>query len=282
MEFAKMHGTGNDFVVVDARGRDLDGGQLAVTLCDRHYGIGADGVLLVGTSRTADFRMRTFNPDGSEAEMCGNGIRCFAKYVIEEGLAPKGRTELKVETMAGVHALAARMVDGTVRSVRVGMGRPRFKPDEIPVKAAGVDRVIDHPLIVGAATIPVTCLSMGNPHAVTFLKEPVGRWPLKRTGPRVERHPFFPERVNFEIVNVLSRSHLVARVWERGAGPTMACGTGACAAAVAARLHDYTEEQVTVSLPGGDLEVQWDRAGEVWLEGPAELVFKGVWLGEKV
>ena len=279
MDFAKMHGTGNDFVLVDGQRQERDWSSLAVAMCDRHYGVGADGILVVTPSRLADFRMRMFNPDGSEAEMCGNGIRCFTKYVIEEGLSPNGHTELRVETLAGIHQVTARVEGGMVRAVRVGMGRPRFKPAEIPVAASGEDRVIDHPIEVEGQSILVTCLSIGNPHAVAFIDKPVAQWPLAVLGPKVEHHPFFPSRVNFEIVNVLDREHLAARVWERGAGPTLACGSGACALAVAARLHGLTDETVSITLPGGDLRVQWDGSGEVWLEGPAELVFKGVWPG---
>ena len=280
MDFAKMHGTGNDFVLIDGRGQERDWSGLAVGLCDRHYGVGADGILVVAPSQVADFRMRMFNPDGSEAEMCGNGIRCFTKYVIEEGIAPDGRSELRIETLAGIHQVTARPAGGVVRAVRVGMGRPRFKPAEIPVAASGRERVMDHPIKVDGTDLRVTCLSMGNPHAVAFVDQPVGQWPLEHLGPKVEHHDFFPKRVNFGIVNVLDRGHLAARVWERGAGPTLACGSGACAVAVAARLHDMIDETVDITLPGGDLRVQWDGSGEVWLEGPAELVFKGTWAGE--
>ncbi|MEE9285624.1 MAG: diaminopimelate epimerase [Dehalococcoidia bacterium] len=280
MDFVKMQGTGNDFVVIDGHETQRDWGRLAIAMCDRHYGIGADGVLVVGPSETADFRMRMFNPDGSEAEMCGNGIRCFAKYVIEEGLAPGGRTDLTIETLAGLHAVSGRMAGSKVASVRVGMGAPRFAPEEIPVADEGRQRVIDHPLAVGGQRFAVTCLSMGNPHAVAFLDGPVEDLPLERIGPQVEHHSFFPQRVNFEVVNVQDRRRLTARVWERGAGLTLACGSGACAIAVAARVKGLINGAVAIALPGGTLRVEWDGEGEVWLEGPAETVFKGVWPGE--
>ena len=279
MDFTKMHGTGNDFVLVDGQRQERDWSHVAVAVCDRHYGVGADGILVVTPSRLADFRMRMFNPDGSEAEMCGNGIRCFTKYVIEEELSPNGRAALTIETLAGIHEVTARVEGGSVRAVRVGMGRPRFKPAEIPVAASGQDRVIDHPIEAEGQSLLVTCLSIGNPHAVAFVDKPVSQWPLAVVGPKVEHHPFFPNRVNFGIVNVLNRGRLAARVWERGAGATLACGSGACAVAVAARLHGLTDETVSISLPGGDLRVQWDGEGEVFLEGPAELVFKGTWAG---
>ena len=280
MDFTKMQGAGNDYVVIGPRHPACDWSRLAVRMCDRHYGVGADGLLIVGPSEAADFRMRMFNPDGSEAEMCGNGIRCFAKYVIDEGLAPGERTDLAIETQAGLHAVSARIEGGAVSSVRVGMGTPRFAAEQIPVAASGLERVVDHPLDVDGDRFLVTCLSVGNPHAVTFVDRPVVELPLERIGPIVEHHPFFPNRVNFEVVQVHDRARMSVRVWERGVGETLACGTGACAVAVAARVKGLTDGAVEIALPGGTLQVEWDGKGEVWMEGPAETVFKGVWPDE--
>ena len=277
MRFTKMHGSGNDFVLLDARDVDRDWSRLAIDMCDRHYGVGGDGMLLVANSERADFRMRMFNPDGSEAEMCANGICCFAKYVVDQGLTPGERTSLRLETLAGLHDITTTAARGEVRAARVGMGRPILAAGDIPVAKPGLAPVIDYPIEVYGRTIPVTCVSMGNPHAVAFIDEPVDDWPLDVVGPAVERHPFFPNRVNFEIVNVLDRGRLKARVWERGAGLTLACGSGACALAVAARLKGLTEPSMKVTLPGGDLIVEWDGEGEVALEGPAERVFTGEW-----
>lgn len=276
MQFAKMHGTGNDFVMIDARQIERDWSKLAVAMCDRHFGIGSDGIILVSPSAKADFRMRMFNPDGSESEMCGNGIRCFAKYVIDEGLSPK-RDLLRVETGAGILDLRPSASNGHVDRILVSMGKPILTPKDIPVAASGPGPLLDHPLKVGDRTIKVTCVSMGNPHAVAFLDAPVKDFPLEQVGPLVEHHPFFPKRVNFEIVNVLNRGHLVIRVWERGAGITLACGTGACAVAVAARLKGLTGDAIDEDLPGGTLKIRWDGSGPVFLEGPAQLVYKGIW-----
>jgi diaminopimelate epimerase len=277
VRFAKMHGIGNDFVMVDAREMDADWPALAKEMCDRHFGVGGDGLILVLPSTQADLRMRMFNPDGSEAEMCGNGIRCYAKFVLDEGLLPR-RDELSVETSAGILTVRAHRANGVVEAVTVDMGAPRFAPAEIPVDtalAAG-DRVVDFPLEVDGQTIAVTCLSMGNPHAVTFVDHELWRVPLETLGPKVERHPFFPRRVNFEVARVRDRRHVDLRVWERGAGLTLACGTGACATAVAARVHGLVDEEVEVCLPGGPLVIRWD-GGTVLMRGPAALVFRGDW-----
>ncbi|MCX6023579.1 MAG: diaminopimelate epimerase, partial [Chloroflexi bacterium] len=228
MQFVKMHGIGNDFVMVDARGEEQPWAELAVQMCDRHMGIGADGLILLLPSDGADLLMRMFNPDGSESEMCGNGIRCFAKYALEEGIAAAGASDLTVETLAGLRSIRPVLSNGKVDAVRVGMGAPRFRAAEIPVAVEGDDEVRGLPLTVDGVDLAVSCASMGNPHAVHFLSEPVAGFPLDRIGPQVEHHPLFPARINFEIVNVIDRGHLDVRVWERGAGLTLACGTGAC------------------------------------------------------
>lgn len=279
MRFVKLHGSGNDFIVLDARKEKHDWSKIAIALCDRHFGAGADGILLVEPSQKAGFKMRIINQDGSEAEMSGNGMRCFVKYVFDEGLATSKSGELAVETLNGIQRVKAAFAGGKVTSVRVGMGKPRLQPAEIPVSAPGPGPILDYQLHLDGQTIQVACVSMGNPHAIAFLDAPVDQWPLETLGPKVERHPFFPRRVNFEIVNVLDRRRLKSRVWERGAGITLACGTGACATAVAARLKGLVDDTVEIAEPGGVLKVEWDGQGEVFLEGPAELVYRGEWPG---
>jgi diaminopimelate epimerase len=283
VRFTKMHGTGNDFVVIDgtdAAGRartDDEWARLARAMDDRHFGVGGDGIIVALPSELAALRMRMFNPDGSEAEMCGNGIRCLAKFAAERGLVEAANDALSVETGAGL--LTCRLLrDGdSVAAVRVSMGRPRLDPREIPVLAEQAPPVRNFPIEAGGVRYEVTCVSMGNPHAVLFTHAPVDEFPLDRTGPLVEHLPAFPRRVNFEVVNVVSHGRLRARVWERGAGLTFACGTGACAIAVAARLNGLTGDSTEVSLPGGMLQIDWDGDGEVFLTGPAVEVFEGEW-----
>jgi diaminopimelate epimerase len=267
MQFTKMHGLGNDFVVVvPAQVNNYDWPDLARRTCDRHVGIGADGLILVLPSRDADFRMRMFNPDGSEAEMCGNGIRCFGKFVWDSGFWES--PVLTVDTLAGLQRLRLNVQDRQVVSVRVDMGQP-------VVDAA--DSRLD--LAVTGADLSLTLVSLGNPHAVAFSDQPINTYSLLGIGPQVEHNPAFPNRTNFEIVNVLSQSEIRVRVWERGAGLTLACGTGACAATVAARVRGLTGPAVTVHLPGGDLLVEWQGPGHpVVMTGPAVTVFKGDWL----
>jgi diaminopimelate epimerase len=267
VHFTKMHGLGNDFVVlVPAQTGDHDWPTLARQMCDRHFGVGSDGLILVLPSATADFRMRMFNPDGSEAEMCGNGIRCFGKYVWDNGFwaAP----ELTVDTLAGLQHLRLHVADRHVDSVEVNMGVPVVSPNN--------ERLI---INVSDQTLSLTQVSMGNPHAVGFLDIAVDTYPLQTIGPLVERHPAFPHRTNYEIVNVLNRDEIRVRVWERGAGITLACGTGACAAAVASRVRGLTNDSVFVHLPGGDLRISWPGPGQpVIMTGPATTVFTGDWL----
>lgn len=282
MKFTKMHGTGNDFVVLDGFPPDGDFVSLAVALCDRHFGVGADGVIVALPSARCDLRMRMFNPDGSEAEMCGNGIRCLAKHAVESGrVRPQGGA-ISVETLAGDLRCEVRGAGGAVERVRVAMGAPRLRPDEIPVLAQGGGPVQGLPLTIDGRALSVTCVSMGNPHAVHFTQTPVDEFPLAAIGPRVEHNPLFPRRVNFEIVNMLGLGQVRARVWERGAGLTLACGTGACAIGVACRLAGYSGDETRVQLPGGELTIEWDGRGEVYLTGPATEVFRGEWLGDAV
>jgi len=281
VNFVKMQGTGNDFVVVEAKGDERDWRRLAIAVCDRHFGIGADGLLLALPSTAADVRMRVLNPDGTEPEMCGNGIRCLAKYAVERGLVTPRDGRLTVETPAGVLSLEVQGEGGRVDSVRVGMGAPRFAPDDIPVLVNAKPPLVNTPIEVetGASRqiLAVTAVSMGNPHAVLFVQEPVAEFPLHDIGPKVATHPLFPQGVNFEVARIVDRRRIEARVWERGAGPTLACGTGASAVMVAARLQGMVGEVVNITLPGGTLTLEWDGAGEVYMTGPAMTVFEGEW-----
>ena len=280
MKFTKMHGAGNDYVVIDARGLEADWHGLARDMCHRRFGVGSDGLLLVLPSDCADVRMRMFNPDGSEAEMCGNGIRCLVKFALERGVVSQGDGPLNVETPAGIRRLEPLWDGSAVSSSRVDMGVPELRPERIPVTltedmAGGP--VMDFPLSVDDVDLNLTFVSMGNPHAVAFIDSPVERFPLHRIGPQVEVNSLFPNKVNFSIVNVKDEGKLSARVWERGAGETMACGTGACAIAVASRLQGFTGSEVDITLPGGVLSISWDANGPVFMEGPAADVFDGEW-----
>jgi diaminopimelate epimerase len=271
LQFAKLHGTANDFIYVDARaGFPGDPAAAARRLCDRRRGIGADGLILLLPSTEADGRMAIYNSDGSRAEMCGNGIRGLAKFVHERGLLTKN--PLAVETDAGVKTLTLHLDGGRVARVTVDMGMPEWRGREIPVDADG--EVLDRPLAVDGRTWSVTCVSMGNPHCVVFVDDVAGL-PLETIGPRFETHPFFPRRVNTEFVKIEDRRRLTMRVWERGAGETMACGTGACAVAVAAARTGRSERQVTVTLPGGPLEIDWRPDDRVMMTGDAVAVFEG-------
>jgi len=285
MKFTKLQATGNDFILIYARNIDLDWPKLARDMCHRHCGIGADGLLLVIPSNAADLKMRMFNPDGSEAEICGNGLRCFAKYVVDRGIA--ARQNLTVETVVGTRTIQASISQGKVSHAKVNMGTPRFRAEDIPVliekqqKGRGevdITSILDYPLTIDKRKFTLSFVSMGNPHAVNFLSNPVADFPLSEIGPQVENHPIFPERVNFEIARVLNRSKIEARVWERGAGETLSCGSGACAIAVIARLKGYTDNEVDIMLPGGNLTIAWDGVGEIYLSGPVEEVFTGEWL----
>jgi diaminopimelate epimerase len=275
MKFTKMHGAGNDYVYVDcfAEPAPRDIPRTAIAVSDRHQGIGADGLILICPSEVADARMRMFNADGSESEMCGNGVRCVAKYVYDHGIARKDR--LTIETGRGVLALDLETSRGLVQRVRVNMGTPILESTKIPTTLPG-DPPIRQTLSAGGREFAVTCVSMGNPHCVTFVEQLNDDWVL-RVGPEVERHPAFPRRVNAEFIQVVSPREFHMRVWERGSGETQACGTGACASAVAGVLAGLTERRVLAHLPGGDLELEWAESGEVYLTGPAVEVFSGDW-----
>jgi diaminopimelate epimerase len=281
LKFIKMHGLGNDFILIDCRDFEppsLSG--LAQRLCHRRFGIGADQLLLLYSSKIADFRMRIFNADGGEVEMCGNGIRCFAKYIWDRGLSDK--RILEIETMAGI--MRPEEAHGLVR---VDMGEPVFEPEKIPVnivqgstfnvqrsEKGQSTRVIDYPLQVGDSEFRITCVSMGNPHAVIIVDN-ISEFPVAYYGPMIENHTFFPKRTNVEFVEVLSRREIKMRVWERGSGETMACGTGASASAVATHLKGLSEKAVTVHLIGGDLSIEWAADNHVYMTGPAVEVFTG-------
>ena len=282
MKFTKMHGAGNDYVYVDARSQEQDWPELARRMSDRHFGVGSDGLILIKGSDVADLRMSMFNADGSEAEMCGNGIRCFVKYAVDRSIVSGSNGSVSVETLAGIRNIIPISEDGTVTGARVSMGPPILTHDEVPVKLDsageyGSGPVLEYPFEMDGYDLPLSFVSMGNPHAVTFIDTPVAEFPLLTVGPKVETHPIFPRRVNFEIVNVDNPTHLTARVWERGSGETLACGTGACGIAVASILGGHSDSTVDITLPGGTLKVDWDGHGEVYLEGPAEEVFSGEW-----
>ncbi len=276
VEFVKMHGLGNDFIVIDQfKGDnqfDTPLEEAAEHLCDRNFGIGADGLILVLPSDKADFRMRIFNPDGSEAEMCGNGIRCFAKLVYDKGYTTS--TSFTIETLAGTRKPKLILEDSTVTKVEVNMGEPRLERSEIPMLGPA-GRVINEVLDIDVGKLRITAVNMGNPHCVVFVDD-VKTFDVETIGPFLEEHRAFPEHANAEFVQVLNRNELNMRVWERGAGETLACGTGACASVVAAVLNDHTERQVTVHLLGGDLEIEWSADdNHVKMTGPAEQVFTG-------
>jgi len=323
MNFTKVQGAGNDFILVEASELNPDWSQMAVAMCDRHFGIGADGLLVLLPSHLADFQMHIFNPDGSEAETCGNGLRCLAKYVIDKGLlsrkiegakplqnlslplsfkgegdkggevnkeslgkglADTETQEILVETVAGISKVRIYRARGKPAKIQVGMGEPKFGAKDIPVmikpkegNLVDIKPMLSCSIAVGSRELLLNFVSMGNPHAIYFGQYPVSDFPLSQLGPEVEQHKIFPNRVNFEVARVMSRRQIEARVWERGVGETLACGSGACAVAVAAQLLGYVDNKVDIKLPGGTLEVEWDEIGEVLLGGPVEIVFTGEW-----
>ena len=275
MRFTKMHGAGNDYVYVNCFEEKLpsDLAAIAQAVSDRHTGIGGAGLILICPSEKADARMRMFNADGSESEMCGNGVRCVAKYVYDHGIATKD--ELEIETGRGVLKLQMFAENGLVEQVRVNMGEPILEAALIPTTFEGTPP-LNVALNVGGKNLNVTCISMGNPHCITFVDEVTDDW-VHGVGPQIEVHPAFPNRINAEFIQIVSRSEMIMRVWERGSGETQACGTGACAAAVAAVLNGHTDRTVLCHLPGGDLTLEWAETGEVYMTGPAVEVFQGEW-----
>lgn len=277
MKFTKLHGAGNDFIVVDARERTYNWAKLAIACCNRHTGIGADGLLTVNASDVAGLRMGLYNADGSEAEVSGNGIRCFAKYAVDRGLIDIDDGLITIETVAGVIPARVHLQDGMVTSAQINMGRPRFAPQEIPVALESEPPLTDVVLELEDRTLTVTCLSMGNPHAVHIADSSIADFPLETIGPQVENHGLFPKRVNFSIAHVSARDQIEARTWERGVGPTLACGSGSSAVIVAARLAGLVDDEVAITVPGGVLELAWDGEGDVSLSGPAAEAFEGEW-----
>ena len=275
MRFTKMQGLGNDYVYVNCvEEKVARPSETAVRVSDRHFGIGADGLILIKPSEKADFEMEMYNADGSRGEMCGNGIRCVAKYVYDYGLTDQ--THISIETLGGIKYLDLIVEEGRVRLVKVDMGSPVLEAEQIPIIGLG-NRVLDEPIRVDDMEYRITGVSMGNPHGVVFLKD-VKNLEIEKIGPLFEHHECFPNRVNTEFAHVLDRQTAEMRVWERGSGETLACGTGACAVAVACVLNGYTEEEVTVKLLGGELQIRWDREKDrVYMTGPAEVVFDGEW-----
>ena len=273
MKFTKMHGCGNDYVYVNLFEETVeDAPKLATVVSDRHFGIGSDGVITIGPSEVADFRMRIYNADGSEAEMCGNGIRCVAKYVYDHKLTDK--TEIAVETGAGIKTLTLFTENEKVEQVRVDMGEPILEPSRIPV-LSNKNPVIADPILVGNMEWRMTCVSMGNPHAVVFVKD-VASFPIEQFGPLFEKHERFPKKTNTEFVHVISRTEVSMRVWERGSDETWACGTGTCATVMACIMNGYTENKVLVHLRGGDLTIEYDpNTKHIFMTGPATEVFHG-------
>ena len=274
MKFTKMHGLGNDYVYVNCFEEKIDNPPaVARFVSDRHFGIGSDGLIMINPSKTADVEMEMYHADGSPGEMCGNGIRCVAKYVYDYGLTDK--TQISVETLGGIKYLDLTVEDGKVSLVKVDMGKPELEADLIPIISER-EQVIDEPIEVDGKEYHMTGVSMGNPHAVIYVDDVKGL-DLEKIGPKFENHERFPKRINTEFVHCIDRQTVEMRVWERGSGETLACGTGACAVAVSSILNNLTDTQVTVKLLGGDLQIEWDREKDrVFMTGPATVVFDGV------
>ena len=274
LQFTKMHGLGNDYVYMDAINQKIENrSELAKFVSDRHFGIGSDGLILICPSEKADFRMQMFNQDGSEAEMCGNGIRCVGKFVYDKVLTKK--ETITVETLAGIKTLVMTAKNGKIETARVDMGEPILEPEKIPV-ISNENPVKNLKLEVENKDFTFTCVSMGNPHAVTFIKEDVNKFDICKYGAKLEVNKAFPKKANIEFINVIDDKTLKMRVWERGAGETLACGTGACAVTVSAILNGYTKRAVTVHLLGGDLKIEWNKNdNHVYMTGPATTVFEG-------
>ena len=274
LEFVKMHGLGNDYVYMDAINQIIkDRNELAKKVSDRHFGIGSDGLILICKSNIADFRMQMFNSDGTEAEMCGNGIRCVGKFVYDNGFTNK--KNLTIETLAGIKKLELITKNEKVEAVKVDMGEPILEPEKIPVISKEIP-VNDLNLNIIDKNLKFTCVSMGNPHAITFIDENVNEFDVEKYGRLVEINEVFPKKTNVEFINIINKNKIKMRVWERGAGETLACGTGACASAVAAIINGYTDRNIIVELLGGTLEIEWNKKdNHIYMTGPAKIVFKG-------
>ena len=291
MKFTKMHGCGNDYIYVNGFAEHIDADrkpELVRRLSDRHFGIGGDGVIFINPGKSAAFEMEMYNADGTRAEMCGNGIRCVAKFVYDKGLTEAEHITVlsagRIKYLSMVIHRQHPWDRGIVKKVRVNMGSPIFEPEQIPVKTEYIrsagegetkDQIVNEPIEVNGKEYSMTCISMGNPHAVVFAED-VRNLDLERIGPAFENHPCFPKRVNTEFVEILDRQHVFMRVWERGTGETLACGTGCCATAAACVLNGLTDSKITVKLLGGELEIEWDRDQNlIYMTGPAEIVFEG-------
>jgi len=279
-----MHGAGNDFVVVDGRKLKRDWSKMAITLLDRHWGIGADSLIILLPSKKADFGMRTWDTDGSESETCGNGLRCVARYILEKGIIAADTEEVTIETLLTINRVKLEREGGKVVSFRANMGQPRLTADQIPVNvkagkgvADEVKGMITYKEKIGGRELTLNMVSMGNPHAVYFSDKPVADFPLAKIGPMVENLPIFPNRVNFEVARVLDNTHIEARVWERGVGETLACGSGTGAITVSSKLRGYTGSEVDIKLPGGVISAEWNGSREVVQWGPAVVVYEGKW-----
>ncbi len=275
MKFTKMHGCGNDYVYVNGFEENIaDEAKAAIIVSDRHFGIGADGLIIIKPSDIADFEMVMYNADGSRGAMCGNGVRCVAKYVYDHKLTDK--TSISVASMGSIKYIDVDVENGKVVSAKVDMGSPVLEAKKIPVLSEN-EKAVNEKITVDGKDYLMTCVSMGNPHAVVFTDIPVNEFPLEKIGPKFENNPVFPDRVNTEFVNITDRKNLNMRVWERGSGETLACGTGTCATVVAAILNGYADNDVTVHLIGGDLKISWsgNEADSVFMTGPAETVFSG-------
>ena len=285
MKFTKMQGAGNDFVVIQTRNVRRDWSKLAIEMCDRHYGVGADGLLLLLPSEVADFKMRLFNADGSESRACGNGMRCLVKLYLDEHPEGKNNSEVTIETLAGIRKAKVYHRQGRITEIQASMGQPMIGHNGTPAqivdndgKLADIVGIMNRTIEVNGRKLLLSLVTIGNPHAVHFYGDSVAEYPLASVGFQVEQHRLFPDETNFEVVRVINYNEVEARVWERGCGETFACGTGACAITIAGKLLGYLDDKVEVRLPGGTLTVEWDGKGEVYLGGPAATVFYGNWL----
>ena len=286
MLFTKLHGIGNDFILINLiqnTEATPNWTEISQLMCDRHRGIGADGIILASPSLNANLKMQIFNADGSEAEMCGNGIRCLTKFAVDNNLVPTRSSPITVETLAGIQTVFPIWDKGRISRVKVNMGTPILDPQLIPVSIPTTPLTINNPLpeftlSVEDMQLPLSFVSMGNPHAVYFSELPVNTFPLLQIGPKIEHHKIFPKRVNFHVAHIKDSKTIDQVVWERGAGPTMACGSGGCASVVAAQLKGLVGNTVDVNLPGGTLTYDWDGKTDVWMEGPVQTVFEGDWL----
>ena len=275
MNFTKLHGAGNDYIFINATNLNYNWSSLSIQVSDRHTGIGSDGLILLLNSDVADIKMTMFNADGSEGKMCGNGIRCLVKFAMDEGVIPQNNNPISVETMSGILSVKPIFENNIMIKASVSMGKPILNPKNIPINIEKTNFVSSYPMKINDYNFKLAFVSMGNPHAIAILEEPIEEIPLEMIGPIVEKQNIFPDRINFEIVNIISKDHVKLRVWERGSGLTMACGTGACATVVALILQKLVNNSVKVELPGGNLNISWLGNGPVIMEGPVKTVFNG-------